>query len=109
MMGACYEVDRKNLVGKTKRQSPGRFARRLGYKPLSFRSISFDRLIKKDEFVINVPVGKYICTIAFKGLMDQIRQVLKDQPKPNFTLQTVIKAISRAIDAEDILVDCTCP
>lgn len=103
------EVDRKNLVGKTKKQSPGRYARRTGYKPLSFRSISFDSLFKKDEFVINVPVGDYICTIAFKGLMEQIRYVLKHQPKPNFTLQTVIKAISRAIDAEDILVDCTCP
>lgn len=103
------EVDRKNLVGKVKKQSPERFARKIGYKPLSFRSISFDSLFKKDEFVINVPVGDYICTIAFKGLMDQIKYVLSHQPKPNFTLQTVIKAISKAVDAEDILVDCTCP
>jgi len=103
------EVDRKNLVGKVKKQSPARYARRVGYKPLSFRSIGFDSLLKKDEFVINVPVGDYICTIAFKGLMKQIKEVLKKQPKPNFTLQTVIKAITRAIDAEDILVDCTCP
>lgn len=103
------EVDRKNLVGKTKKQSPARYARRIGYKPLSFRSISFDQLFKKDQFVINVPVGEYICTIAFKGLMEQIKYVLKHQPKPNLTLQTVIKAISRAVDAEDILVDCTCP
>ena len=103
------EVDRKNLVGKTKKQSPGRYARRVGYKPLSFRSISFDSLFKKDEFIINVPVGDYICTIAFKGLMEQLKYVLNHQPKPNLTLQTVIKAIARAIDAEDILVDCTCP
>lgn len=102
------EVDRKNLIGKVKKQSPGRYSRRVGYKPLSFRSISFDSLFKKDEFVINVPVGDYICTIAFKGLMEQIKYVLSHQPKPNFTLQTVIKAITRAIDAEDILVDCTC-
>lgn len=102
------EVDRKNLVGKTKKQSPGRYSRRIGYKPLSFRSISFDSLFKKDEFVINVPVGDYICTIAFKGLMEQLKYVLSHQPKPNLTLQTVIKAITRAIDAEDILVDCTC-
>ena len=108
-LSTYLEVDRKNLIGKVKKQSPERFARKIGYKPLSFRSISFDSLFKKDEFVINVPVGDYICTIAFKGLMDQIKYVLSHQPKPNFTLQTVIKAISKAIDAEDILVDCTCP
>lgn len=103
------EVDRKNLIGKVKKQSPGRYSRRVGYKPLSFRSIGFDSLFKKDEFVINIPVGDYICTIAFKGLMEQLKYVLGHQPKPNLTLQTVIKAIARAIDAEDILVDCTCP
>lgn len=103
------EVSRKNLVGKTKAQSPARYKRRLGYKPMNFKGVDVDKLFESDILVLSVPVGDYICTIAYKGVLQNLKSVIEDQPKPNVTLQSVIKAVTRSIDNTDILVDCTCP
>lgn len=103
------EVSRKNLVGKTKIQSPARYKRRLGYKAKNFKGIDVEKLFESDILVLSVPVGDYICTIAYKGVLQNLKSVIEDQPKPNVTLQSVIKAVTRSIDNTDILVDCTCP
>lgn len=103
------EISRKNLVGKTKSQSPDRYNRRLGYHAKSYKGIDVERLLNDDIIIIKVPVGDYMCTIAYKGVLKHLLEVLKKQPKPNVTLQSVIKALSDAFDDTDILVDCTCP
>lgn len=102
------EISRKNLVGKTKSQSPQRYNRRLGYKPTDFRGVNVEKLLQSDILVIKVPVGDYICTVAYKGVLENLKSVLKRQPKPNVTLQSVIKAVTMSIDDTDLLVDCTC-
>lgn len=103
------EISRKNLVGKSKSQSPDRFNRRIGYHPKSYKGIDVERLLKDDIIIIKVPVGDYICTIAYKGVLEHLKDVISKQPKPRVTLQSVIKALSEAYDDTDILVDCTCP
>lgn len=102
------EIGRKDLVGKTKVQSPDRYNKRLGYRASSNSDIDIDSLISKDILVAKVHVGNYICTVAYNGIIKQLLDVISRQPKPNVTLQSVIKAISQAIDKTDILVDCSC-
>ena len=103
------EITRKNLVGKSKSQSPDRYNRRLGYSPKSYKGIDISRLFDDDILIIKVPVGDYTCTVAFKGMLQHLKDVVDKQPKPTVTLQTVIKAMNVAIDDTDLLVDCTCP
>lgn len=103
------EVDRRNLVGKTRKQSPKRYARRLGYHARVYSSnVDIDKFLKHDMAVIEVPVGNYICTIAFRGIIHKLIDVVKHQPKGNITLQSVIKAVNKAVDETDVLVDCEC-
>lgn len=109
LITSLNEISRKDLVGKTKVQSPDRYNKRLGYKASSGSEVDVDSLISKDLLVARVPVKDYYCIIAYNGIMNQLFDVLKKQPRPNVTLQSVIKAISQAIDKTDVLVDCTCP
>jgi len=102
------EIGRRNLVGKTKAQSPERFNKRMSYKPLSYRDISFEDLLENDLLVARISIGKYISTIAFKGVIKDLIEIVKKQQKPYLTLQSVIRALTYAIDKTDIFVDCSC-
>ena len=48
------EITRRNLVGKTKVQSPQRYVKRLGYKPLSYNGIDIQNLLDTGECVLKV-------------------------------------------------------
>lgn len=102
------EISRKNLVGKTKAQSPARYNKRLKYRASNSSVVDVESLITKDILIANVLVGDYICTVAYNGIIKQLLEIINRQPKPNVTLQSVIKAISQAVDKTDILVDCEC-
>lgn len=102
------EIDRANLVGKTKSQSPQRYTKRLGYRPKQYNGININDLLKDDILALRVPVGDYTCVIAYQGVLDKLKDVLSAQPSPNVTLQSVIRALTRSIDNTDILVDCSC-
>lgn len=102
------EISRRNIIGKNKSLSPERFNNRLQYHATSAGDIDASRLIRDDVLVAKVPVGDYICTVAFQGVIKTLLEVLKIQPKPNVTLQSVIRALNRSIDNTDVLVDCSC-
>jgi len=102
------EIGRKDLVGKMKAQSPTRYNKRLGYHASSEKEIDADSLISKDYLVSRVKVGDYHCIVAYNGIIQQLIEVVGKQPKHNVTLQSVIRAITQAIDKTDILVDCEC-
>lgn len=101
------EVTRKNMVGKVKAQSPSRYNNRLHYKA-GTSDIDFDKLIPRDIIVIKTNVGKYECIIAYDGVLHELRDIVKSQPKPYVNLQSVIRAITKSIDDTDIKVDCDC-
>lgn len=103
------EINRSNLVGKTKDQGNGRYQRRTRYKPDNFRGTDVSQLFDNDVLICPVPVGDYISTVAFQGVLLRLRDQLKEDPRHTLTLQKVIKAITKAIDSSDLLVDCTCP
>lgn len=106
---SLLEIDRKNLVGKTKAQSTNRYNKRLSYHATSYDNVDMSELLTKDLIVAHVTVGDYICTIAFQGVIYNLVEILDKQPNPNITLQSVIRAVTKAIDDTDIYVDCTCP
>lgn len=108
MRNIVLEIDRKNLVGKTKALSPTRYNKRLSYRASQYKGIDVKKLIENDELVTVVKVGDYDCTIAFQGVLDTLVSVLKLQPRPNVTLQAIIRTLNRAIDNTDLLVDCEC-
>lgn len=103
------EIGRKNLVGKTKTQSPGRYNRRLGYRSLGNDEINVDNLLSQDLLTLKTNVGKYECIVAYKGILEKLVDVINRQPRPNVTLQSVIRALNQSIDDADLLVNCTCP
>lgn len=109
MITYLAEIDRSNLVGKVKAQGRGRYDRRRNYKPDNFMGTDVSQLFSNDVLVCPVPIGSYVTTVAFQGVLLRLKELLEQAPKHNLTLQMVIKAISRAIDSSDILVDCTCP
>lgn len=105
---SLLEISRRNMVGKTKVQSPQRFNKRLHYHAKGF-DIDFERLLKSDFIVANIAVGDYICTIAFKGVLSKLADLVEKTPKHYANIQMVIKALNQSIDETDLLVNCTCP
>lgn len=103
------EISRKNLVGKTKKQSPQRYKRKVNYRAKAFDGIDVNELFNTGELVIRVPVGDYICTVAYDNIFKELWKVVTAQNIPQITLQSCIKALQRSIDNQDILVDCQCP
>lgn len=102
------ELTRRDLVARTRSQSPDRFTKRLNYKPSEFKGIDTNSLFKDGELVFTTPINGYLVTIAFDGVIDELkRELAPDKP---VNLQTVIRALSRAYDnSHDVKVNCTCP
>lgn len=111
------EASRKELVAKTKSQSPERFKKRLSYGPRDYHGVDMKDLLVNDTLTFTTPVGDYICTISFKGVFKYLKKEVGQNPRNvrnkrnriNLDLQGVIRALNRAFDAADVLVDCSCP
>lgn len=103
------EVNRTNMVGKVKAQSPDRYNKRLHYHSGEC-AVNLSEFLSKDIIVIMVKVAEYDCIISYKGLLAEIaRQVAKSSTHfANFDI--VRDAVNKAIDKDnDIKVDCSCP
>lgn len=99
------------MLVKSRRDSKQRFKKRLNYQVSDFRGVDLSELFEHDYFVFNTPVSNYVCTIAFPGVLTQLKEVVKvtnGDPK-RINLQLVIKALRQAFDkTDDIKVNCTC-
>lgn len=103
------EVTRKNLVGKTKVQSPERYDKRLRYSTMSIPEIDEDKLLNFDRLVITVRVGNYTDNLAFDGVMQKLIEIVKKDPKHVINRRAVIRAMNEQVDAvKDVYVRCTC-
>lgn len=109
MNTSLYEVSRKNLVGKTKVQSPQRYNKRLGYRMLSHSLVDPNTLLKNDFLITRAKVGDYNVYIAYSGVLSKLKNIVTKKRIPNVTLQNVIKAVTKAIDETDVFVHCSCP
>lgn len=102
---SLVEITRKNILGKTKSQTPLRYAKRLSYRSKGYK-LDTSKLLSDDQLVAQVAVGDYICTIEYTGVLATLQQILKTSPVIN--LQSVIRAVTKSFDNPDVLVNCTC-
>lgn len=103
---SLVEITRKNILGKTKSQTPLRYAKRLSYRSKGYK-LDTSKLLSDDQLVAQVAVGDYICTIEYTGVLATLQQILKTSPVIN--LQSVIRAVTKSFDNPDVRVMCSCP
>lgn len=104
------EVTRKNLVGKTKVGSPTRYNKRLRYSAMSIPEIDEEQLLNNDMLVIRVQVGKYVCTIAFEGVIKKLVEIVKRDRLHRVIRRFVVQALNQQVDiTENVYVRCSCP
>ena len=102
------EISRKELVAKTKVQSPARYNKRMEYNIRQIKSVDFDELLNTGRLVVETLVGDYDVTIAFDDFLGCLSYIVSRQSKHNCTLQSVTRAIMMAVESDEVLTDCTC-
>ena len=105
------EASRRDLISKSRKGSKKRFNKRLNYQVSNFKGCDLKQLFERDYFVFNTPINDYQCTIAFPGVLSELRDVVKtthgDPRKINY--QMVLKALRVAFDkTDDVKVRCSC-
>lgn len=103
------EVSRKNLVGKSKLQSPTRYNKRLRYSTMSIPEIDEDKLLNDDFLVIYVDVGNYTVTVAYKGVINRLIDIIAKSNTKSLNRKNVVRAMNEQIDLTDVYVNCQCP
>ena len=109
------EMTRWELINKSKRESKRRMdiAKRGIYKPKDFNNVDFESLFTTDTFVWRSRVGDYIVTVSFEGAFSNLYMMIGSWSGKNrykrIDLKMLTKCLSKALDEEDIYVDCTCP
>jgi intein/homing endonuclease len=110
------EVTRWEILRRSQSESPDRYMKKSKYSPKDFRNVDFEDLFENDTFTWSTRVhgeSNYIVTISFEGAFDLLKYALKSMRGKNrwkrITLQMVTKALSTALDTEDLYIDCSCP
>lgn len=106
------EITRWEIINRSKRESPERFQKQKFYKAKDFDSVDFEELFNNDTFTWRSRVGDYIVTISFEGPFSNLYQIVGSWSGKNrwkrIDLKTLTKCLSKALDEEDLYVDCTC-
>jgi len=106
------EITRWEIINRSKRESPERFSKSRFYKDKDFDTVDFEELFNSDTFTWRTRVGDYIVTISFEGPFSNLYQVVGSWSGKNrwkrIDLKTLTKCLSKALDEEDLYVDCTC-
>ena len=107
------EITRWEILRRSQKESPKRFDKKKFYKAKDFNNVDFVKLFENDEFVWKSRVGDYIVTIAFEGPFQNLYYEVRGWGGKNrwkrINLQMLTKCLSKALDTEDLQVDCSCP
>ena len=110
------EVTRWEILRRSQSESPDRYMKKNKYSPKDFKNVDFEELFENNTFTWSTRVhgqSNYIVTISFEGPFDLLKYELKSIRGKNrwkrITLDMVTKALSRALDTEDLYVNCSCP
>lgn len=113
---SLMEVTRWDILRRSQRESPDRFRKKDNYSPKDFKNVDFEDLFTNNTFTWSTRVhgeSNYIVTISFEGPFDLLKYDLKSMRGKNrwkrITLPMVTKALSNAMDTEDLYIDCSCP
>lgn len=108
------EITRWEIIRRSQRESPERFKKGAKlYRPKDFNNVDFENLFTNDSFVWSSRVGDYIVTVSFEGAFENLYQVVRGWSGKNrwkrITLRILTDCLSKALDEEDLQVDCSCP
>ena len=107
------EITRWEIIRRSQRESPERFMKKKFYRAKDFNNVDFEELFTNDSFVWRSRVGDYIVTISFEGAFQNLYNEVRSWSGKNrwkkLTLNLLTKCLSKALDSEDLQVDCTCP
>ena len=99
---------RNSIVKKMKTTDPARYMRKANYdlsRFTEFRGINLEDLLKKDLLTLSFKVGDYMVTISFNGFMKELLDEVARQKTNYVNIDTVERALMRAIDNSDIKVN----
>lgn len=100
------EDTRVQVIKKTKAPTPyNRYKNRLPIKSYesTFKLFDVNEFRKTGSLVIDIAIGKYSCIIQINNFLSRLKRLDK------VTYRAVRMELTRALDREDILVDCSCP
>ena len=113
------EITRWEIIRRSQREAsgtpdnPGRWQKKAFYKAKDFNNVDFAMLFSNDTFVWSSRVGDYIVTISFEGAFSNLYHMVRGWGGTNrykrITLKILTQCLSRALDEEDLYINCTCP
>lgn len=107
------EVTRWEIIRRSQKESPPRFDKKKFYRAKDFDNVDFQELFENNNFTWSSRVGDYIVTISFEGAFDILQWQLKPWRGKNrwkrITHKILVDALTKALDREDLYVNCTCP
>ena len=107
------EITRMDIIRRSKIESPERFQKQKFYKAKDFDNVDFQELFENDTFTWKSRVGDYIVTISFEGAFANLYMQIGSWSGKNrwkrIDLHLLAQCLSKALDQEDLYVDCTCP
>lgn len=107
------EVTRGEILRRSQKESPPRYMKKRFYSAKDFDNVDFQDLFENNNFTWSSRVGDYIVTISFEGAFDVLQWELKPWKGRNrwkrITSKILAKSLSKALNEEDLYVDCTCP
>jgi hypothetical protein len=107
------EITRWEIIRRSQKESPERFKKKQFYRAKDFNNVNFEKLFTNDSFVWSSRVGDYIVTVSFEGAFQNLYYEVSNWSGKNrwkkIDLKLLTKCLSKALDTEDLQVDCTCP
>lgn len=111
------EDSRAKLIGQSKSSQKGmqRYNRRVKSRVANtvkqYNSIDMNKLFKEDILTVNINVNgetdDYIVRISFGGFSDLIQEEIK-RGGDKLDLRTIIRALVKGFNQEDVYVHCSC-
>ena len=106
------EMTRKEIILRSKSQSPDRVLRSKEYSAKDFKNVNFKQLFEDDIFTWVARVGKHTVAISFYGPFEDLKEYVKSMRGPNrlkrISVRLVAAALSKSLDENDIYVTCSC-
>lgn len=107
------EITRWDILRRSQREAPKRYAKKQFYRAKDFNNVNFEKLFTHDSFVWESRVGDYIVTISFEGAFQNLYYEVSNWSGKNrwkrIDLKLLTNCLSKALDTEDLQVNCTCP
>lgn len=118
------EITRWEIIRRSQREASGytnkkgefvdgRWQKKQLYHAKDMNNVDFAKLFETDTFIWSSRVGDYIVTVSFEGAFSNLYDTVRGWGGKNrykrITLKMLTQCLSKALDTEDLYVNCTCP